>query len=501
MHPQQPGSRSNGGARTAGFLGATALVVHFVHLHVVISSRYVFEDQAVLWDVARDLRSGQIRPIDFPGQSYDSSLEAIPAAVLGGLGLGDARAFSTGMLLVALAAWLGLAAALARRSLSWLAAATTLLPVAMTVDNSAVALMWVTAAPRTLAVLAAAAALGVRGEQPRWALAVALGGLAMILDSSSALLVVSVLIWMIGERRGVPWRPVAIGLAVPVFVLLIRTLGHRANPAYDLHPPPDLRVGRKPLEWHIRNPTRAFAEYGPELFHSPWLRTAAVVAALGAIGLVALRRGNTASRAATAAAALGLLLFLSTNGSLRSVEFDTPLPSAGRGLMALPFVMVFLTATLSDSGRRSAHRATFAAVAGLALLGIVHRTATDAPGDFVREVTATTAVDLVDVGEIGERCERIAGAMRAAETTIALSWNSTTAWACSASLPDDSTVLFPPYERRTWELERALDISQHRWVVWQDGRVEIVETRPIAWRDAATVVGLDVRPLPPDWPR
>ncbi len=507
---------------TAIAVAAIAMVLHFLHLHVVVGRRVAFEDQAVLWDVARDLRRGDVYQIDFPGQFYDSSLEAVPAAILGALGLSDPVAFSVGMFLMALLPWSALAWALCRRDQPWLAAATLLLPVALTVDNSAVRLLWVTAVPRQLAVLGVAAALGVRSPARRWAAFVSLAGIGVLLDTSTLLLVGPVGVWLLTtDRRTLPWPGLLAGAVVPLALAVGRAANHDAHPAYDLHPSPGLQLARKPIEWHLRNPTRALREYGPEALMSPLLRTAAVLVALAAIVVLIARRGTLAARLATATGTAALAIFFSSVGSLRSAEFAVALPSVGRGLMALPFLVIVLVAVLGLSPR--SQRAIAAGIAVLAIAGIGVRAATDSPGDFVDEITATGAIDLVQLDLIEQRCDDLQQVMADHSDAVVLSWSSTTAWSCSAltedTLGSTATVIFPIYERRTWELERVWDRGQLDWIVWghgQDGcnfapgmfTCELVADDIVVMgapsrltlSQVVPLVGLQLRPLPENFP-
>ena len=501
---------------------AIAMVIHFLHLHVVIGRRVVFEDQAVLWDVARDLRRGDVYQIDFPGQFYDSSLEAVPAALLGTLGLSDPTAFSVGMFLMALLPWSALAWALRRRDQPWLAAATLLLPIAMTVDNSAVRLLWVTAVPRQLAVLGVAAALGLRSSWRRWVVFVSLAGTGVLLDTSTVLLVGPVGVWLLAaERKAFSWRGALAGVVPPLVLALGRALNHDAHPAYDLHPSPGIEFARKPIEWHIRNPTRALREYGPEALTTPLLRTVAVLLAVGAVMVLVIRRGSLEVRLAAFTAASLLALFFSSIGSLRSAEFAVALPSVGRGLMALPFLAVVLVAMTGLSPRGQA--AIAAGVGVLAIAGIGVRAVTDSPGDFVEEVMATGAIDLVELDLIEQRCEDLEEVMADHPDAVVLSWSSTTAWSCSALIEDaigsTATVIFPIYERRTWELERVWDRGQLDWIVWghgQDGcnfapgmfTCELVANDIVVMgapsrltlAQVVPLVGLQLRPLPDGFP-
>ena len=494
------------------------MMAHFAQLFAVVSRRYAYEDQTIMWDVAQDLRRGRFHQIDFPGQFYDSSLEAFPAALFGALGFADSTAFALGMLSITLVAWIALAWGVQRAEHIWLARAALLTPIVLTLEYSAIQLMWVTAVPRTLAVFAAAAALGVRRQSRRWLLAIAVGGVAVILDTSAALLVTPVFVWMaVRDRATLPWRAICLGTLAPATLFVGRVLHHRANPGYDLHPSPDLDIGLKPIKWHLENPSRTLGAYGPEVLGSPPLRTVAVVGLLALLAAFILRRGRFENRAAFAMLIVGLAFFYSAGASLRSAEFETALLSVGRGLMALPFVMIFLAIAAMDGRRWAGGPVVFALVGFLAFGGLVHRIAVDSSGIFVDDITTTVAIDVWSIDGINEVCDSLTAAVRQTNTAAAVSSSSTIAYACSARL-SNSTVFFPMYERRTWELRQAWDTVQTRWVV--SARVEatcgligdrvgctqfgpsvlVAETPPWTLVDITEAVGQRMRPLPANWP-
>ena len=175
-------------ARSTAITLASVLLaaIHFVNLYVIVARRYTFEDQTLFWDIARGLRTGELHQLDFPGQFYGSSLEAAPISLLGAIGFSDSTSYSLSLLGFALVGWAALAFAVHRRGHPWLARSVALFPVVLTVDYSASALMWATAAPRTLAVIAVAIALGTKGRGSRWGWVVVLGGVAAAFDSSTA---------------------------------------------------------------------------------------------------------------------------------------------------------------------------------------------------------------------------------------------------------------------------------------------------------------------------
>lgn len=502
-------------------VSAIALIVHFFQLHAAIARRLTFEDQTILWDAAHDLRQGIVHQVDFPGQFYGSALEAVPAPLFGAIGFGDASAFSLALLCIIMASWGSVAAALVRRGNPWLGAATLLLPIALTVDHSAATIMWVTAAPRTLAIIAVAVALGVRDDTWRWAGVIVLGGIGVLLDTSAALLVLPIVTWMFVEQRGRPPVRALLALAVPVVLLVGRAAHHGANPAFNMHPSPHFSLGGKPISWHFRNPTRTLSEYGPEALHSPVLRMAFVITVLVSISVLVARGGNLAARAAGAATVVSLALFFSSDGSLRSAETTDLVLSVGRGLRALPFLLLFLVAiTAPKAVEPRRHFAIFVTVAILAGLGLGHRIATDASGDFAREFETAGALDVIDLDHLEATCVDLSDALEASQTTVALSWSPAVAYGCSVLMPSHQTVLFPRYDRRTWELERTLGITQTSWVVWGHGRdgcdfapadgsvtcaiwaddVAVMTTPARAWNKMVHPLGMGVRPFPEGWP-
>ena len=134
------------------------------------------------------------------------------------------------------------------RGLGWrghqaLALALVAAPVLLKADYSVVIEPYASGLGRLLAAATVAAAIAWPRRAAGWTLTFALGGLAVLFDQSTAIVVVPVAIWLVAlhgaDRK--PWRSGVWCALVPLTWFVFTRLYMAAHPDHDLHPPPALR--------------------------------------------------------------------------------------------------------------------------------------------------------------------------------------------------------------------------------------------------------------------
>ncbi len=324
------------------------------------------EDQTLLWFAGRELLGFHLHQPNFYGQNYNTVFEAVPGQLFHLLGVSLSLASPLGTMLIAAACWLVLAWVALRRGHQLAAAAALALPVCLSVPY-----LLLFDAPRGVmsgdlaGVLAVAAALTIR--RPRWRLAVllAVGGLAIAWENAVALAVLPALAaTTVGSMRGLlarPWRTLLVAggaLLIPAGWLVLDHLWYRGH-AVDLTAANvNTKLQLSVLATNLEHPARLFGFYAPQL----WQRPVVVIAAIGALLLLAVAVSFTVRRSAPAAAALTFLVVLLGILSARDtldVHPDLYL-SGSRFLLPMPIglwvVLFFTLAAIRDHRRGSGPR-------------------------------------------------------------------------------------------------------------------------------------------------
>ena len=202
-----------------------------------------------------------------------------------------------------------------------------------------------TALGRLMACVCAALILVKPGV--RWALSVAcaVGGLAVLFDTASAMLVVPALVvgidacvadWRSRAEALAVARTVAIGLVAPLGWFALTRFWYRAHPEDALHPAPSLHPRFDVLVDNLTNSSRHFTAYSLEIVRSPVV----TLVAIGCVLAVAFTRGDARTRVASA---LFLVLLIAVLTSPRSRDaLPTPYYPAARVLMPLPTALWFV---------------------------------------------------------------------------------------------------------------------------------------------------------------
>jgi hypothetical protein len=480
----------------------------------------VSEDQALLWAAARSW--GQLRPRqpNFWGQSYGVTFEAIPAEFLSWLGVGYPTGLPFVILAMNLAGWWVLALAAWLRGRPGWALCAVAVPVLLPAEYAVLSIVFNTAVGRLMACCCAALILVKPGA--RWALSVActVGGLAVLFDTATAMLVVPALVvgigacvtdWRSRAQVSAVARDVTIGLVAPLGWFVFTQYWYRAHPEDALHPAPSFHPRFDVLIDNLTNSSRHLTTYSLEILRSPVV----ALVAIGCVLAVAFTRGDARTRIASA---LFLVLLIAVLTSPRSRDaLPTPYYPAARVLMPLPTALWFVAfitfeRPLGDAWRAAGRQVTIALCVLLAItfsLRIV--TWSDRVGELRARAEEYPNYPLTTASALVGLCDRVEGAAHAYGTPYVLFDLRTPAYAC-ASLMDDVTTFYPPYDRRSWvlrEVDGAMPVSmlivggspvacesvEYMRCVALDAEISIAQLDGHAPLEAARQLGIVVRPF------
>ena len=427
----------------------------------------VSEDQALLWAAARSWGELQPRQPNFWGQRYGVTFEAVPTEVLASLGIGYPTGLPLVMMAMNLAGWWLLSLAAWRRGRPGWALCAVAVPLVLTTEYAVLSIVFNTAVGRLMACVCAVLVLVKPGV--RWALTVActVGGLAVLFDTASALLVVPALVvgihgcvtdWRSRDQMLALVRTAAIGAVAPLGWFALTQYWYRVHPEDDLHPSPNLHPSFDVLVDNLTNTSRHFTDLSTEIVRSPVV----TILAIGLVMMFAFTRGDGRTRLA---AALFLVLVIAVLTSQRSRDYlPTPYYPPARVLMSLPLGLWFVGFIAFERPRPGIWQAA-GRPATIALCALIAITLT------LRLVTWSDRVDglraraeeypnypITASSALVGLCDRVEGASHAHGTPYVLFDLRTPAYAC-AGLIDDVTTFYPPYDRRSWVL-REVDAAR-----------------------------------------
>ncbi len=440
----------------APFVAAIISTVEFGRVVAVVGRKITNPDTATLWYAAREWSHLRWHEPGFLGQSYGSTIAGAPIAVLHALGLGDPTATPIVLGASMLALWFALAWAFARRGHPLIATLTAGMPALL----SAYYAMYVTSVTfeRAFVFTGVGLALVIAYRRSAFALAVgvALAGLGLAIDLSAALLVVPVGVWWILDRRPNvrELRAVAMGALTPVLYFAWAQWFYVAHPDHNLHGglplTPELSVLRKSLQ----QLDRLFQLFAPEVFRSFWVPLVIGLLLIGA--LLLSRRSQFAFPAG-----LVLVLTLFALATPRAIDEGGLFLPPGRVLLVFPVVLVFLGFLVAEAWPGMAQR--LAPVGGaVVLLAVVlsvgFRGTIDAHDPArLREAALTAPLyGFTTVAAVDADCRRLDDFAKRSHATIAvLPAGGTLANGCGPLVDSRLHTIDAPYDRRTWELERA----------------------------------------------
>jgi len=455
-------------AKSAAVAAAGCAVGAQLLLYFRWLANYVNEDQALLWAAARDWGQFQPRQPNFWGQDYNTTFEAVPTALLHGLGMSYANGLTLSVLLLNLLAWCALGYAVWRLGRPMLAVLTFGAIAAMSVDHAMLTIAYNTAVPRALLAIAAAVLLLAPGR--RWVVVAMLsvGALTLCWDASGLLLYVPMVLFAIARLRPRPtqWKfvvgaVVAIGTPSAVWLLYTNAWYDR-HPEDAMHPAPSFEPGWSRLIDNLSSPSKFFGAFGPALW-ATWLVPVFVVVVLV---VLAARRKDRLTLLSLVGVVGVTLLILSVPRA--SEALDTPYLPHVRTLLPLPLALVFCAAILRPAVRSAeaavAPRAVLAgrvrigvalAAPVMGLLGLVFAWESQA-GEMQDKAAAYTLYPARTIDEMEQLCARVQQTARDNGIDTIVFDRKTPTYACAA-LGERMTTLYPVAERRSWELRTFLD--------------------------------------------
>lgn len=467
--------------------GLIVLLVLIDRLRVLLqfNFRWMDEDQAVLWYVARDVASGHLREPCFPGQPYGTPLEAWLA---GPLVLMHVAPYVALPLVTATLSTIPffLWAWLARRSSVW-SAAILCLPLLLPLDYGVL-----TSMPRGFSPMLCAATLAFAGLQSERRWAICAGGLLAVLaysfNESGLLLVVPTVAWLILVRRRSPgfllWASSG-ALAGAALHWLSRAF-YRWNPSYALHPPGKFEFQLPRLKEGLAQAARFFDPVSPG--GSVW-----------GLLLVALVLLALLVRSRVPAAILPALLWV----GLTAVSLGIPKVhdgedslyfSVARSFLTVPLglaFLMFLVAGVAPAASAAASGRGAKAVLAVAAVAFVFQMATFS-GTIARIVhTKTWNLGPELVSDVVRSCDSlVAEANQDNVSLIAFNDQRELAYACPSIGSGGVRMLFPSYDRRTWLLEEEQKTTRDRMLVWTRGRASC---RQFRFAESCTLAGTSGR--------
>ena len=437
-------------------MAAIISTVEFGRVVAVIGRKITNPDTSVLWYAAQEWSHLRWHEPGFLGQSYGSTIAGAPIALLHALGLGFPTATPIVLGASMLALWFALAWAFARRGHPIIATLTAGMPTLL----SAYYAMYITSVTfeRAFVFTGVGLALVIASRRSAFALAagVALAGLGLAIDLSAALLVVPVGVWWILDRRptGREWRAVAVGAVIPVLYFAWSQWFYVAHPDHNLHGGLPLTPELSVLRTSVKQLDRLFRLFAPEVLRSFWVPVVIGLVLIGA--LVWSRRLRFAFPAV-----LVLVLTLFALATPRAIDEGGPFLPPGRVLLVFPVALVFLGFLVAEAWPGMAQRLAPVGVAVLLLavvLSVGFRWTVDAhdPVHLRDAALAAPLYGFTTVAAVDADCQRLdAFAKRSRATIAVLPAGGTLANGCGPLVDSPLHTIDVPYDRRTWELERA----------------------------------------------
>lgn len=446
-------------------LGLAALAAYELQRAAAITSHLANEDTSIIWVAARDFMSGLFRQPNYYGQSYGSTIEAVPIGIAHALGAawGPATAYVLGG--VEFAGWALLAWSAWRRGRRVLAALAVATPVLLAAYHTIYVTIELQApGPRFLVIAAAALLIALPTRLPALALAVLLFGVGLQFDAASAVLAVPVVAWFSLSylRSRHQAYAIAAGAVVPVVQFALTKMFYTRHPDYAFHISPTFRPDGKTFSNSVGHLRDFFALYAPELLRS-WLVPA--VALLVLVGVLLATRRTL--YALPALLTLAIVPYAMSTSRARPEWSLGPLLPRGRIFLALPATLWFLCFLVAESGILARVTTRIGTQQALVAVGIV--------------CVASTLVRVTDFGSregfwssrslalgsqgaygfarnavVDRECDDAVAVARRNHIGLILFQQQHPAYSCAARAPSGTDSL-TNIERRTWALYEEVD--------------------------------------------
>lgn len=464
--PAMLAARRDPNVRSLALLGAAFASSAIVAAAVVAVwlRNYVNEDQALMWSAAEAWGRLQPHQPTFWGQSYGTTLEAAVAAIFHAAGISYAVGLPLAVLLLNLVGFGALAYELLRSGHRLAAVLVAVYPALAPLEFVVLLTGYNTVVGRMLAACAVALAYrAIRTDRVTVLAAAAAVFLLGIQFDQSSLLFVALIIPKACELIGLVRRTgvarlsrVAWPLVVPVGYFAYRRWWFDRHPEDAMHPAPRFAPSLDRLLDHLTSPNVHFADFGLRgVTHSGPLLVAGLVVALGAVAVVR-RDVALGTSAATLAGLVMLILAVPRSGDW----LPTPYYPASRLLVPLPTVLLALAGVnlprlVTRRSCRWPSASTVATTVGC-IAAVAFLVRIDTVGRLRDEANAFPNYPTYRVSDIDTVCAEARAIATTFGTDEVVFDLRTVAYACSALEPSLRTV-YPPYERRSWQLADFLD--------------------------------------------
>ncbi len=513
----RPPESSGGLTRRSVFLsfGVLALCLVIMQLRDLLSySRWwTDEDQTLLWEAGRDLLHFQLHSPNFWGESYNTVFEGLPGALIHLTGMTLATAEPLGAALMATACWLVLMCAALRRGQVISAALALALPVCLS-------LFYLVLFDQLRGVLtgdlmgAVAAALAVAVRRPllRLGLVLLVGGLALVWDNASILVVApAVAVVVAGDWRAL-WRSwpkavivAAAGLAPAAALHFFESSWYASRPLWVIYGAP-LTINASVLWSQVTHPENLFAYFSPELLRNGWLAASLVVVlCIAACYASVTRRRPSAAATALGFAAATLLIMASEDSThsgygiyLSGSRFLLPLP-LGAWLVAHELI----TTLQIKPRRRVAWRAPRVPVTLLAIAIIAAVSTGIAQASFRSQLgyspaqRANLGVNFVNAPRLVRTCGDITTTYRRLSADILVtSGISALPYACTAAT--GIRTFSAEFDRRRWLVDGPWQtqlMTRDLFLGWKCSQIPSQAGRCTSLRPGLSLLRTPPRPI------
>jgi len=445
----------------AGIVAVGGLAMYELFRAARITAGLGNEDTSIIWFAAREWMKGRIHQPNYYGQSYGSTLEAIPIGLVHAMHVSYGTATAAVLAAIEIAGWAVLAWASWRRGHRLVA----LLAMAAPVIAGAYHLVYVTIelqapGPRLLVIVATALLIAFPSRLLALASAVLLLGIGLQFDPASALLALPVVAWyaLSHPRSRAQLYAIAAGAVLPVALFAYTQLFYRRHPDYAFHIAPTPRPGAETLGGSVRHLGEFFQLYAPELWRS-WLVPLVALVVLVAL-LIATRKAVCVVPAAIVAA---VVVYAMSTTRARPEWALGPLLPRGRILLALPAMMWFLCFVAAEAGafvrlRQATSSGALVAVIVVACIASAGVRAADFDGreGFWKTKAVTLSQHFLygfqPNAQVMDRCRAALDVARREGIGLIVYDDQHAAYTCAAEAPTQVTTLVPRLERRTWQL-------------------------------------------------
>jgi hypothetical protein len=460
---RRPGATSRDDRSLLGVLALAGLGAYELVRAALIASQLVNEDTSLLWVGARDWAHLGVGQPNFYGQSYGSTLESIPIALMHALHVPYWTATPFVLASIEWLGWVLLALAAWRRGRRTMAVVAVAIPVVLSAYHTFYAAA-IPDAPLPRLLVIAGVALLVADPKRRLSLALVatLLGVGLQFDPSAALVALPAVVWwvMTTARARAVVPALAAGAVPPLGLFVFTKVFYVRHPDYAFHPGPSLGASASTLSKSGHHLGEIFSLYAPELWRS-WLVPIAVLVAVVA-ALIATRKLAYAVPALIVA-----LMVLYAIATPRAASALGVLLPRGRVLLALPATLWFLALLTVEAGvwhplaGKVTRRQVLIAVVALCVSSSAVRLV-----DFEGRVGYWRAKSIAlrsrpltygfeSRSEVVRSCHADLGYARQHDIGLIVYSDWIAAYAC-ASLSTRVETINPGYERRTWLLYREL---------------------------------------------